>query len=210
MGFRDLEDLHRLENVLSGAKNALVIGGGLLGLEIADAVSGKGVPVTVSEIAPRLLPAILNEKESAWLLQYLTERGQKIILSGKIECVVKEPGGYRVRMNGTEELFDLVLVSAGIEPSVSIAGGAGLMVNRGICVNNRFETSAEHVYAIGDCAELDKKIYGLWMASKSQGTALASILAGKQESYSAPVFSPVPKLPGISLKLLKEKAASGQ
>ena len=207
MTLRNLEDLHRIKAELPTAGNVLVIGGGLLGLEIAEAVKANRVAVTVSEIAERLLPAILNEKESAWLKDYLTGLGLEIITSGKIDKVTGANGKYQVLLNGSEREFGLVLVSAGICSNTEIAKAAGLNVNRGICINDRFETSAPDVYAIGDCAELSGRVYGLWMASKSQGTALASILAGKAENYAVPVFSPVPKLPGISFKVLKEKAA---
>ena len=207
MTLRNLEDLHRVEKQLVSAKTGLVIGGGLLGLEIAESLKAKSVAVTVSEIAERLLPAILTEKESAWLKQYLVENGMNIITSGRVEKITEADGKYLVELNGKTEEFDIVLVSAGIRPITGVAKAAGLKVERGICINNRFETSAKDVYAIGDCAELDGRVYGLWMASKSQGTALASILAGKMDSYTSPVFSPVPKLPGITLKVLKEKAA---
>ena len=130
-----------------------------------------------------------------------------IVTSGHVEKITEADGKYLVELNGKTEEFDIVLVSAGIRPITGVAKAAGLKVERGICINNRFETSAKDVYAIGDCAELDGRVYGLWMASKSQGTALASILAGKMDSYTSPVFSPVPKLPGITLKVLKEKAA---
>lgn len=207
MTLRDFEDLHRIEAMMPKVENGLVIGGGLLGLEIAESLKAKGIDVTVSEIADRLLPAILTEKESAWLNNYLTESGLKILTSSKVEKIEKIDEKYQVEMNGGEECFGLVLVSAGIRPNTEIAAAAGIKVCRGICINERFETSVKDVYAIGDCAELNGKVYGLWMASKSQGTALASILSGKMETYTAPVFSPVPKLPGITLKVLKEKAA---
>ncbi|MBQ7403958.1 MAG: FAD-dependent oxidoreductase [Lentisphaeria bacterium] len=207
MTLRGLDDLHRIEKQLKSGCKVLVVGGGLLGLEIAESVKAKGADVTVLEIAARLLPAILNEKESAWLKNYLEEAGMEIILSGKLESVANKDAGYQVFVNGASRDFDLVLVSAGIRPHTEIAQAAGIKTARGICVNERFETSAESVFAIGDCAELNGKIYGLWMASKGQGTALASILAGKMDRYEAPVFSPVPKLPGITLKALKEKAA---
>lgn len=207
MTLRNLDDLHRIEKQLLSAKTGLVIGGGLLGLEIAESLKTNGISVTVSEIAERLLPAILTEKESAWLKQYLLDNGMNIITSGHVEKILKADGKYVVEMDGKTESFDIVLVSAGIRPVTDVAKTAGVKVERGICINNRFETSVKDVYAIGDCAELDGRVYGLWMASKSQGTALASILAGKMESYTPPVFSPVPKLPGITLKVLKEKAA---
>ena len=207
MLLRSLEDLHRIEKRLPQVKSGLVIGGGLLGLEIAESLKANGIQVTVSEIADRLLPAILNEKESVWLKQYLTELGLNIVTSGKVEKVKASDGEYLVVLNGKTETFGIVLVSAGIVPNTEIARTAGIHVERGICVNHRFETSAKDVFAIGDCAQLDGKVYGLWMASKGQGSALAAILAGKSDSYTAPVFSPVPKLPGITLKILKEKAA---
>ena len=207
MTLRDLDDLHRIGKLLPSAGTGLVIGGGLLGLEIAESLKAKGIAVTVSEIAERLLPAILTEKESSWLKQYLLDNGMNIITSGHVEKITKADGKYVVEMDGKTQEFDIVLVSAGIRPVTGVAKAAGVKVERGICINHKFETSAKDVYAIGDCAELDGRVYGLWMASKSQGTALASILAGKMESYTPPVFSPVPKLPGITLKVLKEKAA---
>ena len=209
MALRNIKDLHRIETSLVNAENALVIGGGLLGLEIAESLKTKGVKVIVSEIADRLLPNILNEKESAWLKNYLAENGLEVMTSCSVTQVSRNNGKYFAEINGKTETFDVVLVSAGIRSNTEIAKAAGLNVQRGICINDRFETSAKDVYAIGDCAELNGRVYGLWMASKGQGTALASILAGKMESYTPPVFSPVPKLPGISLKVLKEKAAEG-
>ena len=207
MTLRNFEDLHRIEKNIANVKKALVIGGGLLGLEIADSLKTKGISVAVSEIAPRLLPAILSEKESAWLKTYLSEAGLEILTGSSVEKITSLSDSYQVEMNGKVETFGLVLVSAGISPEIEIAKNAGIKVNKGICIDHRFETSAKDVYAVGDCAELEGKVFGLWMASKSQGAALASILAGKADSYEPPVFSPVPKLPGISLKLLKEKAA---
>ena len=208
MTLRNLNDLHRLESVIPHAENALVIGGGLLGLEIAESLKVKGLNITVSEIADRLLPAILNEKESAWLKNYFSEMGWNVLTSSSVQKVSAADGKYQVEMNGKTESFDIVLVSAGIRPNIEIAKAAGIKTGKGICINNRFETSAADVYAIGDCAELDGRVYGLWMASKGQGTALASVLSGKMESYTPPVFLPVPKLPGISLKVLKEKAGA--
>lgn len=207
MTFRSMDDLRRIEAKVSPGAETLVIGGGLLGLEIAESLRERGMKVTVSEIAPRLLPAILSERESAWLADYLEQRGLRILTSASVGGADRTDGGWQVLLNGEKKPFAAVLVSAGIRSETAVAKNAGLEVDRGIVVNCRFETSVRDVYAVGDCAELNGRVYGLWMASKSQGTALAEILAGRLAQYEPPVFSPVPKLPGITLKALREKVA---
>ena len=80
------------------------------------------------------------------------------------------------------------------------------MVERGIAVNSRFETSLKDVYAIGDCAQINGVVYGLWIASKDQGSALAEILCGKKDSFESPVYQPSLKIPGIKLNDIRMAA----
>ena len=204
---RTLADANAIISACSSARKAIVIGGGLLGLEAAWALQARGLAVQIIECLPRLLPRQLDEIESSLLLKRFSALGFEILLGRQLQCASVEGGRKILRLDdGTALDADIVLVSAGIRPRVSLAVSAGLTVNRGIKVGTRLETSAKGVYAIGDCAELDGRIWGLWAAAKDQGEALASILAGKQETFSSPVYDPVLKVSGIQMKELRAEA----
>ena len=99
--------------------------------------------------------------------------------------------------DGTAVPASLVLVSAGIRANLELAKNAGLACNRGIVVDAALRTSAPDVYAVGDCAELNGAITGLWLASKDQGEAVADIIAGKISAMPPKTYRPKPKLPAF-------------
>lgn len=204
MTLRSMEDLERCLKQLLEAKSAIVIGGGLLGLEAAHALLQRNLSVTIVEFMPRLLPRQLSEKESALLLQKFEESGY-CVLTGRTTVSLEQNGSrWCVHLDdGTAPEGDIVLISAGIRPRTALAVSAGVAVDRGIVVNDKFETSLQGVYAIGDCAQLNGTVYGLWAASKDQGTALAEILAGTRETFISPVYEPSLKIPGIKLKEIR-------
>ena len=84
----------------------------------------------------------------------------------------------------------------------------GLKINRGILVDDRFQTSCPDIYAVGDCAELEGRTWGLWIAAKDQAEALAEILAGTRESFRSPVYAPNLKISGIQMKEICSEAES--
>ncbi len=210
MTLRTFEDLKHFLPQARNAKNAVVIGGGLLGLEAAHALKSRGIHVEIIECMNRLLPRQLNEKESALLLEMFRASGYGVHLGCSTAQIDSTAGAPFVTVGDSEVLpADLILISAGIRPSCALARGAGIGTNRGILVNNRFETSAPDVYAIGDCAELNGVVYGLWSASKDHGMALAEILLGMRDHFDPPVYEPVLKIPGVKLQTLREQAAGG-
>ncbi len=208
MSLRSYEDLERSLKALQYVENAVVIGGGLLGLEAANALLERGKKVSIVEFMPRLLPRQLTEKESGLLQQKFEEMGYSVFTGRSTKSIrTLEGGKYAVLLDdGTELIGDNVIISAGIVPRTGLLKTAGGVTERGIVVNDKFETSLPDVYAIGDCAQLNGSVYGLWMASKDQGTALAEIFAGKRETFVSPVYEPVLKIPGIKLKEIRMAA----
>ncbi len=207
---RTMADADAIISSCSGAKSAVVIGGGLLGLEAAWALKCRNLSVEIIECLPRLLPRQLDEAESSVLAKKMSEMGFGFHLGRKLECASLEGGKKVLRLDdGSILAADLVLVSAGISPRTALARSAGLEVGRGVKVSSRLETSAKGVYAAGDCAELSNgRIWGLWAASKDQGEALGEILAGVRESFESPVYDPVLKVSGIQMKEIRAEAAA--
>ena len=189
--------------------SALVIGGGLLGLEAAWALRQRGLTVTVAEFMPRLLPRQLNEAESAVLLEKLSGLELRFKLGVSLQSVEKTADGRTLAhfSDGSAETCSLLLFSAGIRSQVSLASAAGLKIGRAIQVDHQLRTSEPDIYAAGDCAELDGVTPGLWLAARDQGGALGKILTGKLDRFESPVYSPMLKIGGIQLKDIRREAA---
>ena len=180
----------------------LIVGGGLLGLEAAVSLVKCNVPVAVAECSDRLLRLQFTGKGSALLQKRLEEMGIVFHLQETLSSV-QEGAASCIECtfaSGKVLKSSLLLFSAGIRPRIRLAAAAGLETGRGIKVNRQLQTSDENIYAIGDCAELNGMIPGLWLAARDQAMALSSILAGKQELFEMPVYKPEPKLSSISLK----------
>lgn len=208
---RTLEDARRIVARAGEANpSALVIGGGLLGLEIAWALRQRGFAVTVAECMNRLLPRQLNEAQSAILLRKLSGLNLEIRLNVSLQAV--EPCGKGQVLahfsDGTDSGCSLLLFSAGIRSQIALAQEAGLETGRAIKVDHQLRTSDPDIYAAGDCAELDGVTPGLWLAARDQGMALGKILTGKQERFDLPVYTPVLKIGGIQLKEICREAAA--
>ncbi|MBQ9336696.1 MAG: NAD(P)/FAD-dependent oxidoreductase [Lentisphaeria bacterium] len=207
---RTLSDARRIAAKCSGpGPEALVIGGGLLGLEAAWALRQRGAAVTVAEFMDRLLPRQLNEAESAVLLRKLGDFELNFKLGVSLQSVSPADGG-RIRAvfsDGSEAVCSLLLFSAGIRSRVELAAAAGLEIGRAIKVDHQLRTSDPDIYAAGDCAELDGVTPGLWLAAGDQGAALGRILTGKQDRFDSPAYTPILKIGGVSLKEICREAA---
>jgi len=193
---RELPDADALVALCEPGLNAAVIGGGLLGLEAAWSLHKRGLSVSIIETAPRLLPLQMNEEESAVLLSNFMNAGFKVCTGAAVDRF--EEASARIFLkDGTAVPASIVLVSAGIRANLDLAKNAGLACNRGIVVDASLRTSAPDVYAVGDCAELNGAITGLWLASKDQGEAVADIIAGKIAAMPPKTYRPKPKLPAF-------------
>ena len=197
--YRNIADLEAIITAAEGKTKAAVIGGGLLGLEAAQAVQKLGLKAAVIERASFLMPRQLNETASA-LLQHAIEEQDIDLLLGKGSTTI-EPSGEQLKLvfdKGDPLDCDLVIISAGITPNSELAQETGLEtgLRGGIVVNHHFETTEDDIFAIGECALLDGNIYGL----AAPGYAMARHLIARLEGQKIAPF-PDPDL-STRLKML--------
>jgi nitrite reductase (NADH) large subunit len=181
---RTVQDVDRLRARAEGAREVVVIGGGLLGLEMASVLIQLGLAVTVVEVLPWLLPRQLDRPGGELLQSILEKNGLKIKTDTSVEAIVGKDGVSAVRLSEGEIPASLVLVSAGIRPRVDLAKSAGLRVEKGIVIGDQGNTTAEGVYAAGDCAEHRGRIHGIWPAAEAQGRVAGTVMAGGEAVYS--------------------------
>jgi ferredoxin-nitrate reductase len=157
--FRSQRDVARIAAKARRAKRALVIGGGLLGLEAAAGLRERGIAVTVVESAAWLMPQQLDAAGGAVVAAALDRLGIRSVVG----CTVATVWPDRVRLqNGDSIPADLVVVAAGIRPEIQLARAGGIETRRGILVDDGMRTGSPDVFAVGECAEHRDTVYGLW------------------------------------------------
>ncbi len=209
---RTLEDALAIRDHTARSRRAVIIGGGLLGLETARALSALQLEVTVVEIAPHLLPRQLDREGAAFLQTRLESLGLKVIVGRKPAHILGEEAATGVRLDDGRAIpGELILFSAGIVPRVDIARDAGLATRQGIIVDQYLQTSAEDVFAAGDAAEFEQRIYGLVNPALEQARAAAQNMAGgKTTVYRGTLPSATLKIVGMELTSLGEATAEGE
>lgn len=163
--YRTLEDLDAIQAYAQNAQRGVVIGGGLLGLECANALHHLGMETHVVEFAPRLMAVQVDDLGGALLRQKIEELGIHVHTNKSTTEILSEDGkvcGMRFA-DGSELATDMIVFSAGIRPRDELARGCGLTLGErgGIAINERCRTSDPHIYAIGECAVYKNRIYGL-------------------------------------------------
>ena len=197
---RTVADVDRLKSAAAGQKTAVVVGGGLLGLEMASALAHIGPAVTVVEVAPWLLPRQLDREGGQMLQRILEKKGIRFFVGTKVDSFAGKDHVEAVRLTGGEELAAaVVLVSAGIQPDVALAREAGIKIQKGIVVGDRMATSLPGVYAAGDCAEHRGTIYGIWPAAEAQGKVAGTQMAGGEDTYTGTLPSHTLKVSGVDV-----------
>jgi len=201
--FRTIGDTKAILDAARDAKRAVVIGGGLLGLEAARGLTEHGVRVTVVHLADRLMEQQLDAPAASLLGRALTAMRIKVRVSARTEAIVGEDelGGVRgVLLEGGEEIpADLVVVAAGIKPDTDLARTAGLEVERGVLVDDELRTSVPGVRAVGECAEHRGMVYGLWAPLLEQARAAGASLAGQPAAFHGASLATTLKVAGIEL-----------
>jgi nitrite reductase (NADH) large subunit len=201
--FRGPEDCQAIRDAAaSGIGHAAVIGGGLLGLEAARGIVAQGAPVTVIHLVDRVMERQLDQAAAAMLLPKLEELGVEVLLERQTERLVGDAEVQAVLFKGGEELrADLVVVSIGIRPEMTLALAAGLRCERGIVVDDSLLTSAADVVAVGECAEHAGIVYGLVAPILEQARVAATTLIAGAESkrYRGSIMSAKLKVAGIDL-----------
>ena len=200
MTFRDLADVDRLKKEGARASKAVVIGGGLLGLEAAWGLKKAGADVTVVHLMDRLMERQLDPEGAALLKASVEAKGIDICLSAETARVNGSRRAESVQLlDGRVIPADIVVVAAGIAPNVSLARQAGLDVNRSIVVDDQMRTSVPSHYAIGECAEHRGRCAGLVEPSYEQAIVLAQHLAGHESHYAGSVPATNLKVSGVNL-----------
>ncbi len=196
----DVDDALRLNELCEKYKKVVLIGGGLLGLEAGFGLIKLGAQVKVVEFFDRLLPRQMD-KEGADLLQLRLEKlGFEFRIGAATQSVAGQLGDKKLQIKDSDGLSgQLVLVSAGIRANIEIPQTTGIECGRGVVVNSRMETSLADIYAAGDVAEFEGRVYGLWPAGMAQGRVAGLNMAGGDETYQGTSPSNTLKVAGIDL-----------
>ncbi len=200
IAFRDMDDVDTMLAAADAGGDAVVIGGGLLGLEAAHGLSLRGMKVTVIHLMPTLMERQLDEA-AGWLLKNALEaRGQTILTGADTAEIVGDAKVEGVKLkDGTLIPASLVVMAVGIRPSVALARDAGLAVGRGIQVDDHMVTSDAAVLAVGECVEHDGQVYGLVAPLWDMCRSLADGLVEKPSGYRGSVTSTKLKVSGIDV-----------
>ncbi len=199
--FRDLDDVDKMLAAAERGGSAVVIGGGLLGLEAAHGLSLRGMAVTVIHLMPTLMERQLDEA-AGWLLKAELERRGQVILTGAdtAEILAKDGHVRAVRLkDGSEIPADIVVMAVGIRPATALAKAAGIETERGILVDDHMVTSDPAIIAVGECVQHRGACYGLVAPLWDMCRALADHATGEPSGYEGSVTSTKLKVSGIDV-----------
>ena len=203
IGYRDIKDTDEMIDAAARHKHAVVIGGGLLGLEAANGLKLRGMDVTVVHLGPWLLERQLDEVAGRMLQKSLEDKGLKFLLQTQTEALIQGESGRVAAIrfkDGLQIPADLVVMAAGIRPNYALAEASGIYCNRGIVVNDTMQTYDPKVYAVGECVSHRGIAYGLVAPLFEQAKVAANHLAGYGIGrYTGSVTSTKLKVTGIDL-----------
>ncbi|WZL83070.1 FAD-dependent oxidoreductase [Vallitaleaceae bacterium 9-2] len=197
---RTYDDALHIKEVMKEHKKATVIGGGLLGLELAAQLYQAGMEVTVVEIMERLLPRQLDQKGAEILENVFDVERMNVLKATGVKRLIGED-----KVTGVETLdgrmieSDLVMISAGVRIDPKLAQMAGVDFDKAIIVNEYMQTSKEHIYACGDCACFEGHNFAIWPEAISQGQIAGANAIGQQQVYENFVPSTILHAMGLNI-----------
>jgi nitrite reductase [NAD(P)H] large subunit len=196
--FRSLQDAHILKSAAEAKGSAVVIGGGLLGIEAAYGLVRAGASVTLIHLVDRLMERQLDAAAARLLRCALEAKGIRVVLSTATRAILGDRCVTAVELDdGCRIDCSLLVMAVGVKPSVALARDAELKTGRGIVVDDRLMTSLEDIFAIGECAEHRGQCYGLIEPGYEQARALARHLADLPSSYEGSLSAASLKVSGI-------------
>jgi len=202
--YRTLEDLDRIRACAEGARTGVVVGGGLLGLEAANALKSLGLDAHVVEFAPRLMPVQLDDDGGALLRRKIEQLGVQVHTE-KATTAIVDGESSRLRMDFSDESFletDLIVFSAGIRPQDTLARSCGLEIGDrgGVIINNQCTTSDPHIHAIGECALWNQQVFGLVAPGYTMARTLSAFLNDDRDAaFTGADMSTKLKLLGVDV-----------
>ena len=212
LSVNDLDDFSRFAERLDGAKRVVVLGAGLISCEFANDLLARNITPIVLDIASWPLCRLLPQAAGNWFRQRLEAAGVSFRMGVSAASVARHAGGYRITLgDGTTLDADLVLSAVGLRPRTALAAAAGLATDRGIRVDRRLASSAPHIHAVGDCAEVEGLVLPYVMPIMHQARARAATLAGTPTPVGYPAMPVVVKTPACPTVVCPPPAdASGQ
>ncbi|MFO1148075.1 MAG: FAD-dependent oxidoreductase [Alsobacter sp.] len=199
MTFRDRTDVEAMSNLSPGSR-AVVIGGGLLGIEAATGLAKAGHKVTLVHLMDRLMERQLDAAAARMLLEAVEEKGVRVLLQADSAAVLGEERVEALALKDGRVLpADLVVCAVGVKPAIDVARRAGVVVGRGVQVDDGLATSAADIFAIGECAEHRGLCYGLVEPGYEQARVLAERLAGGDAAYAGSVVATNLKVSGVGV-----------
>jgi len=210
--FRTIDDCTGIADYARQSKKAVVIGGGLLGLEAARGLITHDVDVTIVEAAPQLMPAQLDVESSQFLKGTMETMGLSVrvdTITTQIEYENDKVSGIKFR-NGGQLGIDMLVVSAGIRPITELASECGLTVNRGIVCDDQMRTSDRNIFSVGECVEHRGVLYGLVEPLWQQAIVLADVITecGIDAAYEGSKIGTKLKVMGVELASFGDKDPS--
>jgi nitrite reductase (NADH) large subunit len=195
-----IDDAYDILGYLAGHPSAAVIGGGLLGLEIARALRHRGADVKVVEFFDRLLPRQLDAQGASILQEQIEMMGIEVRVGAATDEILGEGEVTGLRFKSGEEMgAEMTVVAAGSRPSLDLSRSAGLETDRGLVVNDYLQTSNPNIYAAGDVAQHRGRVYGIIPATFEMARIAAANVLGQTKTYGGTIPSNSLKVVGINL-----------
>ncbi len=195
-----VNDVRKITHAAEKISNVILIGGGLLGLEAANALHKLGKNITVVEFFPRLLPRQLDNEGAARLQHYF----EKMDFTFRLGAITREITGK----DGVEQVFlengailptEMIIISAGVKPNLDLAQKLKVKTGTGVMVDKYLQTSNPSIYAAGDVIECNGRVFGIWPAAMEQGKIAGNNIAGGSIPYEGTTLANILKVAGIDL-----------
>ncbi len=201
ISFRDINDVNVMIETAKTHKNAIVIGGGLLGLEAANGLMIQGMNVSVVHRNNTLMSQQLDQQAADLMRSELEDKGMHFLMNHHTEAILGDQRVEKVRFkDGSEVEADLVIMAIGVRPNIALAKNSGIQCERGILVNDILQTLSASIYAVGECVQHRNKTFGLVAPLFEQAKVCASHLVDKDiSSYVSNATSTKLKVTGIDL-----------
>jgi nitrite reductase (NADH) large subunit len=203
---RNFDQAQQIYTYAKQSQTAIVLGGGILGIEVASSLNKLGLEVSIVEKSDHLMPQQLDIQGGNILKSILESRGIRCYLSVTIKKFTGNHKLHTVHLSNGEIIqTDLAILTAGISPNVKTAQDAKIELNKGILVNEYLQTNFKHIYAAGDVAEFQETIAGIWPAAVDQGIIAAKNALGLKVSYQGSTPLHILKVAGIELTTIGQK-----
>ena len=199
------QEYRACETQLRDAQRVLIVGGGLIGSELAMDFCRAGKAVTLIDNAASILASLMPPEVSSRLQHRLTDMGVHLLLKSQLQGLEKTESGIRATLDRSRRVeVDAVIAATGLRPETALARRAGLSINRGVCVDSYLQTSHPDIYALGDCAEINGQVLPFLQPIQLSAMYLAKNLLGGNAPLKLPAMLVKVKTPELPLHLAGE------